>query len=133
MVTGSVGRWSFPGFLDCQDFPVKEGGAAFPVCRHRLVVTGQAKAKTFALPGFSAQLQGFTQAGLSSEVEFLCLLTAGNQPGHFFDEFRSVELAAVGAEMNRWAVAHQLGGLPDAQPQIHPQAQCEGMAQAVSG
>ena len=35
--------------------------------------------------------------------------------------------------MHRRAVTHQLCCFPDAQRQIHPQAQGEGMAQAIGG
>lgn len=55
-------------------------------------------------------------------------LTLGHHGSHFVEQFWPVELAAVGAEMHRWAVAHQLGGLPDAQPQVNPQPQREAMA-----
>jgi hypothetical protein len=61
VLTGSVGHCSFPGALDCQHFPMKEGGAAFLVWRQCLLVAGQAEARTFAQSGFSASEQSFPQ------------------------------------------------------------------------
>ena len=58
-------------------------------------------------------------------------LPLGHQSGDLVEQFRPIQLPAVGAEMHRRAVPHQLCGFPDTQPQIHPQAQCEGMAQAI--